>query len=63
MLLIDMGVILNLHELVFEGSLLNKKQLSIILDILLGFLDLMLILEVFLRNTIALIFSLSQSAL
>ena len=61
MLLIDLRVVLHLHELILEGSLFNKEKFSFILDILFRLLYLMLVLEVVLGDGITFGFSLGQS--
>ena len=46
MVLVDMRVVLDFHELVLESSSLDEKKLSFIFDLFFRFFDFMLVLEV-----------------
>ena len=63
MLLVNMSIILYLHHLILECSLLDKQEFPLILYDFLRLLDLMLILEVVLGYSIALLFPLAEPLL
>jgi hypothetical protein len=63
MLFVDMCIVLYLHHLIFKCPPLNQEQFSFILDVFLGLLNLVLVLEVVLRYLIAFSFSFCEPLL
>lgn len=63
MVLVDLRVVLDFHELVLESSSLDEKKLSFIFDLFFRFFDFMLVLEVIFWDLVALILPFVNSLL